>query len=631
MAKKRKSGKHVHAAPGVKQKIVKTPAWIVPVILLITFLAFIPALRAGFVSWDDGDYASETLLIRDLSNLGALFTTPVQGNYHPLTMISLAINFSISGLDPWSYHFFNLVLHLINCFLVFRLIMLLSNRNTVIAFATAILFGIHPMHVESVAWVSERKDVLYGLFFLAGLISYTKYADTGSKKQFFLTIFFLLLSLMSKPAAVIFPVALFCVDLLRKRKLSLKLFLEKIPFFILALIGGILTILGQKEAGATGEQFFSLGTNILFGFYGIMMYFFKMIVPLNLSAFYPFPPINQNLSIEYYLSPLFLIALIGLVLYSWKRDRAIAFGILFYLVNLLLVLQVFSVGSAVIAERYTYIPYIGLFYIIGWLIARYAKGNMSKAYAVIFPVTLILAVLTYKQSTVWLDSASLWDQAIKTQPSSRAYSARAVLLRKEKNYEKAIEYYNEAIKINAIDNESYNNRGNIYFDMNKMDLAYADYKKALSLKPDYYPALDNMGAQYAMRGQYDSALKYLSRALEIKPDYKHAYRNRGLTYMQLNRNEEAIKDFKKVLEYEPESADMYNSIGICYRVMGKYQEAIPSINRAIELDPQPPYFMNRSYAYFGLKNMDQAKADALKAKQGGVQIEANYARSLGIQ
>ena len=190
MAKKIKLEKPFKTAASIKNKNTSIPPWIVPFILIATFLAFIPALKAGFVNWDDGEYVLDNLLIRDFSKINLILTTPVQGNYHPLTMISLALNYSISGTEAWSYHLLNLLLHLVNCFLVFRLVLMLSKKNIVIAFTTAILFGIHPMHVESVAWVAERKDVLYGLFFLAGLIFYTKYADTGSKKQYGFALFF---------------------------------------------------------------------------------------------------------------------------------------------------------------------------------------------------------------------------------------------------------------------------------------------------------------------------------------------------------------------------------------------------------------------------------------------------------
>lgn len=630
MARNKKSEERKNAA-AVKPRRAKNPRWPLPFILLITFLAFIPVLRADFVNLDDGEYVTNNPLLQNLSGLKSLLTTPVQGNHHSLTMLSLAINFMISGLEAWSYHLLNLVLHLVNCFLVFRLAMLLSNKNTVIAFATAVLFGIHPMHVESVAWVSERKDVLYGLFFLAGLISYTKYVDIGSKIQNRLTILFLALSLLSKPAAVIFPVTLFCIDLLRNRTLTFKLLREKIPLFALALIMGIATILGQRAVGATGEVAFGALNRIFFGLYGFMMYVFKMIVPLNLAVFYGFPPVNESLPVEYYLAPLFFVAVGGLVFYSWENNRVIAFGVLFYLVNLLLVLQFLPVGGAVIADRYTYIPYIGLFYIIGWLIDRYTRGNTLKANFIILTVALPLFVMTSMQASVWINSTSLWDHAIKTQPSNKSYANRAMLFRKERNYARALEYYDKAIKLNTIDYESYANRGNVYFDLNKPDLAINDYRKALSLKSDYYPALDNMGAQSAMRGDYNSALEYSSRALSIKPDYKPAYSNRALTYMKLNRYEEAIIDWKKFLEYEPNAADVYNTIGSCYQAMGKYQESLAPINKSIELSHDPAFYLNRSYAYNALQNTEAAKSDALMAKQGGIQLPDKYAKSLGIR
>jgi hypothetical protein len=178
-----------------------------------------------------------------------------------------------------------------------------------------------------------------------------------------LTILFLILSLLSKPAAVIFPITVFCIDLLRKRNFSLKLFVEKLPFFVAALAIGVAALTAQKEAGATGISSFEITWPILFGFYGIMMYVVKMFLPLGLSPFYPFPAINKSLPFEYYLGPVFFIALVILFFYGMKKNRIVAFGISFYLVNLLLVVQFMPVGSAIIADRYTYIPYIGLFLI----------------------------------------------------------------------------------------------------------------------------------------------------------------------------------------------------------------------------------------------------------------------------
>lgn len=630
MAKKKKSEKHIHSAPGAK-KNEKKYQWVIPSILIITGLAFLPVLSAGFITLDDNEYVTNNPYLKNASDLKLLLTTPLQGNYHPLTMLSLWVNYLLSGENALSYHLFNLIFHLINCFLVFRLVMLLSRNKTIIAFTTAILFGIHPMHVESVAWVSERKDVLYGLFFLAGLISYLKYVDTNSRKQYLLTILFLVLSLLSKPAAVIFPAALLCIDFFRSRKLTSKLILEKTPFFVLAAAMGILTFVAQKEAGATGAVEFGIANRILFGFYGIMMYIVKLFLPFNLSAFYSFPAVNQSLPVEYYIGPLFFVALAVLFFYTRRNYRVISFGILFYLINLLLVLQFIPVGSAVMSERYTYIPYIGLFYIAGWLIDRYASGNISKANYIIVPVTLLFTVLTFRQASVWHDSSTFWDHAIKVAPSAKAYANRAMMLRDEKKYDLAIDYYNKALQMNIVDYESYGNRGNVYLSLNKPELAFQDYRKALSLKPGYHPALDNMGVQFAMLGQFDSAMKYSTLAINAKPDYKPAYSNRALTLMELKRYEEAIKDWEKFLQYEPGAMDIYNLIGTCYQQTGKYEESVAAITKAINAIPDATFYLNRAVSLNALKKTDAARQDALKAKQNGVAIPEDLAKSLGIE
>ena len=405
---------------------------------------------------------------------------------------------------------------------------------------------------------------------------------------------------------------------------------EKIPFLVIALVFGILTYLSQSDAGTTGAHLFGLGTRILMGFYGIMMYIVKMILPINQSAFYPFPATGESLPILYYIGPFFFLVVVAFSVYSMKKTRVIIFGFLFYLVNLLLVLQFLPVGSAVIAERYTYIPYIGIFFIIGWLIERFTIGKMARAYYIIIPISLILSILTYQQSLVWNNSATLWDHAIKTNPSANAFAQRAITLREEGNYALAIEYFDNAIKLNPTYHEAFANKGNIYFDQNRIDLATSEYRKALTIKPDYHPALDNLGAAFAVVGQYDSSLKYLNRALEVWPGYKPAYRNRGFTNMKLNRYAGAINDFKKFLEFE-EAADVYNTIGMCYRLMGNNTESLNYINKAIELDPAPAYFNNRSYTYFALQNIQLARQDALKARQGGITLDKTHAQQLGIE
>ena len=598
------------------------------IVLGLTFLVYIPSLRGDFVNWDDPDYVNETFF--KFSDFKTLVTTPIQGNYHPLTVLSLALNYAISGMNAWSYHLVNLLLHLLNCFLVFRLTLMLSS-NALIAFVTSLLFGIHPMHVESVAWVTERKDVLYSAFFLSGLIAYIKFIESSRAKHYVLAIVFLILALLSKPAAVVFPLVLFCIDLFRQRKLSMKLVIEKLPFIGVCLILGIMTFIAQQEKGALNTFAFSAGTRALMGFYGIMMYIIKAVLPLNLSPFYPYAPINEALPTAYFLAPIFFAGLVLVALLTWKRTRVVAFGLLFYIVNLLLVLQFLPVGSAIIADRYTYIPYIGLFFIFGWLLSRFVKSNVARAYYIIAPVAIILCILTYRQAGFWINSAALWDHAIDVTPSSRAYDNRARLFGDEHNTAKALEYYNQSLQLNAIDKEAYTNRGNIYFNANNFNQAYPDYKKALEIDSNYYPALDNLGALYAMRGQFDSAIYSLSHCLRVNEAYSSAYRNRALVWMELKKFDEALSDFNSFLKYRPEDPDIYNTMGICYRSKGDFPQALTVINKALSIRQDPHFYLNRSYAYFGLKNVEQARKDALAAKAGGVRVEEPFAKSLGLQ
>jgi len=630
MARKKKQQKRVQQRkpPAVSER---APSWHIPLILILTFLVYLPVFSSGFVNWDDPDYVVDNLLIRDWSRLPELLSTPVLGNLHPLTMFSLAVNYAISGDQAWSYHLFNLVFHLISCFLVYRLVFHLSKNNSLVAFVVSVLFAIHPMHVESVAWVSERKDVLYGMFFLAGHISYLRYVDGGSKKYYSYTFFLLLLSLLSKPAAVIFPVSLLCIDLLRNRKLSLRLISEKILFIIPAVIMGFLTVSTQKNIGATDAAYLGTFNNVLFGFYGIMIYFFKMVFPNNLSAFYPFPPINQDLPAVYYISPLFSVLLIALFYYGLKKHRFISFGISFYMINLLLVLQVFSVGSAVIAERYTYIPYIGLFYILGTLLSNYVKSERGKAYYYLTPVIIIFSVLAYMQVRKWDNGATLWDSVIKNHPSSRAYNSRASLFQKEGKLDTALMYFNEAIRLNMADKEAYNNRGNVYYGMNKFDSAYLDYRSSLQVDPAYHVTFDNLGALFASQNRFDSALFYLNKAIMQKPDYKEAYKNRGLVFMNIQRYQDAINDWQVFLRYQPDDPIVYNTIGLCYQKMGSDREALPYFDRAIAINPVAPFYLNRSYSHFNLKNIELAKRDAEAAMRAGAQIPDAYLQSLGLK
>ena len=613
-------------------------------ILLLTLLAYLPVLNAGFVNWDDPDYVLNNSFIRSFSGINDILTKPIQGNYHPLTMLSLALNYSVSGLNAGSYHVVNLVIHLLNTLLVFKLASRLSNQNNFIAFTTALLFGIHPMHVESVAWIAERKDVLYAFFFLLGLISYLKYIDAKSKSAYLFSIFWFLLSLASKPAAVIFPIALFTFDFFRKRTFSFKLIIEKIPFLVFALVLGYFTLQGQKAAGATDTiESFSLDSRILFAFYGFLMYVIRFIAPLELGAFHPFPPVNESLPLIYFLSPLFFIAVMIVCLKTYKKYPVVVFGFSFYLINLLLVLQFLIVGSAIIAERYTYIPYIGLFFLFGWLLERKFRNKLSVGYGVMIGIGIIFAFISNVQAGTWKNSLTLWKQVLKHNSSSAlAYENLARHYREDlKDYNKALENFNEALKHERYKAIVYKSIGKTYFDIGNNtqnaderrrshQLAVENFNQALfhdsvNNHPDKKVTGEiyiNRGSVLASSGLLEEALRDFNTGLQWDSLNRTGYLNRGLYYLTKGDYAKAIEEDSRYLKLNPFDADIYSERGVSKRYMRRYEESLVDLNKAISLkNTVPLFFLERARTFRALGNHAAAKEDARRAQAMGIAVE----------
>jgi protein O-mannosyl-transferase len=525
------------------------------------------------------------------------------------------------------------LVHLLNIVLVFYFVFRLTNQKFWLAFIVALLFGLHPLHVESVAWVAERKDVLYTTFFLLGLIAYLKYLNNKSLYKLLLVILFFGLSLMSKPAAVIFPVVLLAVDYYFDRLKTLKTYLEKIPFFLLAFILGFMTLKAQAAKGAVSEiEYFSYFTRFLFGFYGLMMYTLKTILPINLCTFYPYPPINQSLPMPYYVSLIFGFGLIVAFVYFFKKQKIFAFGIAFFVINLLLVLQFFPVGSAVMADRYTYVPLIGLFLIPAYFLQKMVDKNNGKlptlGIGILAIGTLLITFLANRQAATWVNGAALWDKAIAVEPSSRAFNNRGLIYKNNGENDKAIEMYNQALAINKVEADALLNRGNIYFNQGKDELALADYRAVKALKPTDAVLFSNIGGVYGRQNKLDSSLYYLNESMKLDPTIKGTYMNRGFVYNQLNKYPEAIEDYKKYLVYDETNEQIMGNIGVCYTRLNNQVEAITWFTKAIAINPNGLHYLNRSFAYFNAGNKINAKADALKAKQLGEKVDEKYLNAL---
>lgn len=590
--------------------------------VLLTCMVYIPNFSADFVNWDDWEYVYENPTIRSFDNWRDLLWKPMQGNHHPITMFSLALNYAISGNDAWSYHLFNILIHLCNTVWVFVFIQKLTRmyvpssadekptQNTLIpAFVTSVLFGIHPAHVESVAWVTERKDVLYAFFFLAGLYSYLGFLQQKKLHSYGITLILFVLSLLSKPAAVIFPICLFTVDFLlwkmpenATKKVWLSLLVrnvvEKVPFLLLAFAMGYLSYKAQDTMGATSTMdMYALWQRLLFGCYGWTKYLIHLFYPFHLVTFYPMPPIEDTLPTVYYFMPIGVIVgvLAALIAYVKWKNKLLLFGLGFYTVNLLLVLQVVSVGSAVMADRYTYMPYIGVFYLLGMGANALWQHGKWASWSVLTVGTFIIAgvsVLGYFQVAVWNNSATLWDHTIAHLPSGRAYGNRAVHSQNTEQFEEALAFYKKALVFEPDDWETHCNMGNIYVAQEKYDSAIIRYNRAVELNSEAAMPYDNRGSALTNANRYEEAIEDYQLAIQKDSSYLSSYQNMGITYMNMEKYDAAIPYFQHFLTHSPSNPDIWNSQGHCQYMLGQYPDALASFYCALEYKSDTTYWQN---------------------------------------
>ena len=605
--------------------------------IILALIVFSPVFTADFVNWDDDYYVIKNSTIQSADNLFKIIKEPVLGNFHPVTMLSLAIDYWISNGKPQWFHSVNVFLHLVNIVLVFFFFYLFSGQRIWIATVTALLFAIHPLHVESVAWISERKDVLYSAFFLGGMVLYLHYLKKNNWTVLSGVFVLFLLSLLSKPAAVVFPLVLLAIDFYFNRLKLSRTYLEKIPFFVLSLAFGIITLQVQKMHGAYSDiGLYPFASRFFFGNYGIMMYLVKTVFPFRLCAFYPFPALNVDLPMVYYLSVLVTLALITVFVVSVKRNnKEMVFAMLLYGINLILVLQFFAVGNAVIADRYTYIPLLGPFFLAGFYLQRYTdskKGRLPLISGIVLAaIALSLVIISRRQASTWKDGGTLWDQAIKVAPSSKAYANRGMIFKKEGDIQKALKMFSQAISMDDNQTDALINRANVYYSQQKYRSAIADYSRCIVVEPDNDKAYANRGAAYLAIGLTDSALVDLNRAIELDPASQNGYKNRGMLYLMTNRYSDAIRDYAKHLSIVPdEDGETWNKIGYAFLQLGNYPKAIEAFSRAIGISGKGNFYYLRALSFYRAGDNAKARSDMEKALSKGVTADPELLRSLGL-
>ncbi|SHE73953.1 Cytochrome c-type biogenesis protein CcmH/NrfG [Mariniphaga anaerophila] len=595
------------------------------VLAVFTFLLFSPSLKYDFVNWDDDVNIYENKNVTDL-NIKGIFTEHVIGNYNPLSNLTFALEYQLVGDKPFLYHFNNLLLHVLCTLLVF-LLMRKMGLSFLVSFLVALLFGIHPMRIESVVWVTERKDVLFGTFFLLSLLFYTTYLEKRRSLFYVLSLGAFTLSLLSKIQAVALAPTLLLIDYWFSRKIDRKLILEKVPYFILALITGVAGIWFLKQQGSLHSgTHFPLLQRLFIGSYSFVIYLIKSVVPWEMSAAYPYP---EQISTVFYLSMIPAIAVVAIPLSRFKKNKNLTFGILFFLFNIAFLLQVVGAGQGFLADRFTYIPYIGLFLILAKLVEGATEKYSTKrsfVYTIVVVYLVLLATVTFNQMKVWQNSETLWTDVIEKYPNTPLpYNNLGHYLRQQNQPERALENYNRAIQLAPEKAQPYNNRGKIYFDRGEMDKALADYNKCIEIEPNNVSALANRGAALGSTRQWKKALKDLNKALQLNPQHSNALSNRAFIWFQEGEYEKSIADFNRYLVIHPNNAEVINTIGLCHFRMKNNEKALEEFNRSIRIDPSKGvFFANRSLALNALGDKTNALKDAERAIQLGVNVNQNY-------
>jgi tetratricopeptide (TPR) repeat protein len=531
---------------------------IIASIVLFVLALFYKTINYDFVNWDDPDYVTGNLLIRDFSlqGFGKIFTTPIIGMYNPLPFIIYAIQYKIWGLDPKYFHLFNVLFHLISIITVFRFIYKLTKRYET-ATIVALLFAVHPMHISVVTWVSETKTSLFLIFYFLALSNYTTYITSNYKKKYLVYVgIFFLLSALSKPEAVTLAPMLFLLDYYLSRKMEWKIFIEKIPFFAIALFFGILTLLTHRAEGDSIFEVnhnYSLINNLLLSNYSIVFYINSLFYPKHLTTIYAYPDNSTYLPIQYYLSIPVIPIIIFLIYKSGKFRKELIFGVLFFVIAVSILIRIVPSGFFGMANWYSYLSYTGLFFIIGQFMVynldnEFAYSRKAKLYllGVLSYFIIYCSWKTSRRIDVWQNSVTLFDDVIKKEPKLlMAYNQRAVAKASSGDYKGAIDDLSKTIEIDSNYAEGYNNRGAIKKDIKDYAGALIDVNKALRLNPKYSDAYNNRANIESDNGKYESALQDYDSALLYDPKLGQAYYNRALVRLNKQDTTGAVNDWKK--------------------------------------------------------------------------------------
>jgi len=619
------------------------------VILLaaLTVAAFSPAFRAKLINWDDTVFITKNEVIKELSltNVKKMFTEHrAERLFIPLVWLSYALEIALFGENPTVvFHTVNLLLHIANVFLVLFLIYKLTG-NYPVSLITAAFFALHPTRVESVVWVTERKDVLSTFFMLGALVFYVSYLRDNRRLSYSFSLLSFILAAMSKPMVVTVPALMMLIDYFAGEKfLSKRRLLEKIPFFCISLLLVYVTIELQKGR-IKAEHAAHIGASMMIAADNIVFYLSKLFAPVGLSILYPVPEAAEAFSAEYFFSLGILIVLCAGVMISARRTKYIVFGFLFFIISILPVIQIVPVGMQNVADRFSYVPYIGLFLIVAWgadLLIKKSRSARERQtiFAALVLLVLVGAFLSYLRANLWAGrknmpwsgSIALWEDARRQYPSnpiilnqlahalfcealelpedevkeevmSRAeallleaagldknlagpYYNLGSLARQRGRMDEARKFYEMSVAVDPKFFDGYESLAALFEEGNDTELAIKAYEKCVELRPWSDRYYVNLGNQYQKIGNYERAIYNFNRALEKNPENSFAHFNSGRTYMLMGNLDRAIDEFERTIALAPDEVEAHALLGSAYREQGRLKEALKAFETALRLGP----------------------------------------------
>lgn len=615
--------------------------WGLAIMVFATLAIYSPAFKAGFI-WDDDDYVTRNETLRSLNGLGRIwFDLGATPQYYPLVHTSFWMEYHLWGLHPSGYHIVNIIIHILNALLIWLILKKLDLRA---AWFAAMIFALHPVHVESVAWITERKNTLSGFFYLSSLWAYLHFAgfngtepyssqETGDKSRNVLKIRFYALSLilylcalLSKTVVASLPAAILVILWWKKNKMGMRDILPLVPFFAFGAILGFVTVwMERSHVGASGAEWnLSFLDRCLIAGRSLWFYAGKIVVPLNLSFIYPRWEISSRAAWQYIFPLGIIAALVVLFLKRRKIGKGALVAVLFFMLTLFPALGFFNIYPMLfsfVADHFQYLASIGLIALIAALLnGIFAGWSENPKYGIYGVILLILGVLTWRQTLIYQDAETLWCDTLKKNPSSwmphqnlgmilaaqgkledaihhyktsldlkpddpvSRYNMGSVL---DENgaYEEAVREYKEAIRLKPDFPDAYSNLGADWIILGNLEEAGKNLKKALELHPGHFKALDNMGVLLSKQGRIDDAIEYYQKAIAIDPNYYQAYYNLGVAYIRKNDPEKAIGYYLKAVEVNPVFVQAYYNLGLTLVSLNEIDGAIAAFSRIVEIDP----------------------------------------------